>query len=106
MKNLSLLIVILVLLFVGGALTTMFSGSGSSGLLSPIQQTTDPAASTIQAEPWQAEQLFLLVVFVLLSMVGMGIGIAIIMWFLDRKITAVRAMPVGSQTEAVGAKET
>ena len=104
-KNLFLLVVILVLLFAGGALTTMFSGSDSSGLLSPIQQTDDPAASTIQAEPWQAEQLFLLVVFVLLTVIGIGVGIAVVMWFLHREIAEVKAMPVGSQSEAVGVKE-
>ena len=105
MKNLSLLIVILVLLFAGGALTTMFSGGGSSGLISPIQQTEDPAASTMQAESWQAEQLFLLVVFVVLTVGGIGFGTAIVMWYLHREISEVKAMPVGSQTEALGAKE-
>lgn len=106
MKNLSLLIVILFLLFVGGALTTILSGGGASGLLSPIQQTDDPAASTLQAEPWQAEQLFLLIVFILFVVAGIGAGTAIVMWILHREITEVKAMPVNSRTEAVGAKET
>ena len=104
-KNLFLLIVILALLFAGGALTTMFSGSDSSGLLSPIQQTDDPAASAIQAEPWQAEQLFLLVVFVFLTVTGIGVGIAVVMWFLHREIAGVKAMPVGSPSGAVDVKE-
>jgi flagellar basal body-associated protein FliL len=103
-KNLSLLMVILLFLFAGGALTTMLSGAGSSGLLSPIQQTADPAASTLQAEPWQAEQLFLLIVIVLLIVVGIGVGTAMVMWILHREIAEVKAMPVDSQAKAVGAK--
>lgn len=106
MKNLSFLIVILVLMFIGGSLTTMFSGTDSSGPISPIQQTDDPAASTTQAEPWQAEQLFLLVVFVMLTVFGIGIGTAAIMWFLHREISEAKAAPVSSPTETVSAAKT
>ena len=93
MNRLSLLITVLVVLIVGGALTTMFSGSDSSSVLPVVRQTDDPAASTLDVESWQAEQLFLVIVFVLFGVGGLATGIAALMWFLNREILNARAMP-------------
>lgn len=89
MRRLGIVFFILAILFVGGALSILLS-DGSSGLLPFLQQTSDAEASTLNAEPWQAEQLFLLVGFILFNMVGIGVTIAVIMWFLHRNVVTAR----------------
>lgn len=88
MKNLGILIVIVVILLAFGA--------GSAGLLPGlpiITQTADPNASMAQATPEQANQLFFWVVFVLVNLIGAGVTIALLMWFLGRSTSRVRSMP-------------
>lgn len=93
MNRLVIIVGILIVLAGGGMLTTQLVSQGSDlGSLMPyLQQTTDPAASPLQAEPWQAEQFILLVGFILFNMVGIGATIALIMWFLDRGVRISRA---------------
>lgn len=93
MRRLGILVGILGLLFVGGALSIMLAqGSGyDSSLLPFLQTTSDAAGSTLSAEPWQAEQFFLLVVFILFNMLGIGATIAVVMWFLHRGVKVARA---------------
>ena len=93
MNRLSLLIIVLVVLIIGGALTTMFSDGDSSSVLPVVRQTDDPAASTLDVESWQAEHLFLVIIFVLFGVGAMATGIAVLMWFLNREIIAAKAMP-------------
>lgn len=84
MRTLTVIIAVLVLLVIGGALTTILVGDGS--LLPTIQQSNDPEASTLAAEGWQAEQFVLLVLFLVVNLVGIGVTIAGIMWVLSRGV--------------------
>lgn len=90
-----LLVGVLILLIIGGGLSTQLSGGVSdlSDLLPFLQTTSNPEASAMEAEPWQAEQFFLLIVFILFNMVGIGATIAVIMWFLHRGVSEARAEP-------------
>ena len=97
MNRLYLLVVVFILLFIGGALTTMLSREDASGVVSTVKQTNDPAASVMEVESWQAEQLFLFVLFVLASVIGMATAVALVMWFLNRQIVAVKVVPVRSE---------
>lgn len=89
-RRLGFLVFLLVLLAGGGLLTTLLMNGGVDTLLPYLQQTSNPEASPISAEPWQVEQLFLFIGFVLSSLLGIGIVIAVIMWFLNRQVTIVK----------------
>ncbi|MEM9951965.1 MAG: hypothetical protein AAF846_10210 [Chloroflexota bacterium] len=58
-----------------------------------IQQTMDPAASAFMATNGQA-MLFLAVVgFILFNVIGAGLTLAIIFWFLNKQVTIAKEMP-------------
>ncbi len=87
MRTLGILIVLLVLLVVGGALTALFAGDGAlNDLLPTLQQTSNPSGSTLEVESYQAEQFFLLVGFILFNLVGIAMTLAGIFWFLNRGV--------------------
>jgi hypothetical protein len=96
---------LLVVLVVGGALTIQLVSSDGdvASLLPYLQQTDSPEASPLHAEPWQAEQFFLLVGFLLFNLIGIGATIALIMWVLDRQVKIARATASAS-AEAEGEK--
>lgn len=80
---------LLVVLVVGGAFTLLVTNGGS--LLPVVVQTSNPSASTAQVENWQAEQLFLLAGFLITNVLGIGLTIAALMWFLNRGVKQAEA---------------
>jgi pheromone shutdown protein TraB len=101
-KRLTFLIVVLVILGAGGMLTAQLL-SGNSSLLPIVEQTTNPAGDVNQVLPWKAEQFLLLVGFLLFNMIGIGLTIALIMWFLDRGVRSVRTEQAAKGTKAPAA---
>ena len=95
MRGLMIFLGLLVVLIVGGALTTQIFGGG--GFLPVIEQTSNPGGSTAQVERWQAEQFFLLVGFLIVNMVGIGLTIAGIFWFLNRGVEQSKAMEIETE---------
>ena len=94
MKNrMTILIAVLVVLGGSGLITSILAGNDIAEVLPFLVQSGDPEASTMAAEPWQAEQIFILVGFILFNLIGMAATIAIIMWFLHRGVAEVRAEP-------------
>lgn len=88
MKNLGILAGIVLVLLVFGA--------GSAGLLPGlpvITQTSDPNASVSAVTPEQANQFIFFVVFVLINVIGAGLTIAILFWFLGRATSNARRIP-------------
>ncbi len=97
MRRLAIVVGIVLVLLVGGGLTSQLLTGGGDSLV--IQQTTMPDASTLSVAPWQAEQLLLLIGFILFNLIGMAATIAVIMWFLHRGVKQVQAegnMPSGA----------
>lgn len=90
MKAFGFFVFLVFLLIVGGAFTSLLL-SGDGALLPFLQQTSDPAASAMEVEGWQAEQFFLLAGFIIFNMIGMGATIAFIVWLLSRSVKSVRA---------------
>ncbi|MBC7871557.1 MAG: hypothetical protein H7Y09_12015 [Chitinophagaceae bacterium] len=90
MKQLTFLVVVLIILVGGGLLTSQFSTSDAS-LLPVIKQTDNPSGSVSEVVPWKAEQFFLLVGFVLVNMIGIGATLALIFWVLDRGVKNAKA---------------
>lgn len=88
MKNLGILIGIVLLLVVFGAISARLAPSAPV-----LVQTADPNGSVLAATPEQANQLFFWIVFVLINLVGAGVTLALVMWFLGRSINHARALP-------------
>jgi hypothetical protein len=94
-KNLNMfgfIVVMIVLMLIGGGLTAQLqSGTGDGAIPFVIRQSNDPEASAIDAAPWQVEQLVLFIGLVLSSLVGLGGGIALLLWFLDTSVREAKA---------------
>lgn len=94
MKRLVILIVVMAILIVGGGLSAQIAANNNnatSAIPGLLKQTDNPDASVFEATPWQAEQLFLFVGFVLFNMIGMGVTLMAIFWFLNRGVAAAKA---------------
>ena len=94
MRRIMALIVIVFLLLAGGALTVQigqYNNRAESVVPFLLKQTDNPEASTFEAVPWQAEQLFWLVGFILFNLVGIALTIMGLMWFINRGSARARA---------------
>ncbi len=99
MKKYMFLIFFLGLLIAGGFMTTLSSTGGVGELLPFLRQTSDTAASTDYAEAWQAEQLFLMIGFILVNIIGIGATLAGLFWFLNRGVTVAKAQELAEEAE-------
>jgi hypothetical protein len=89
-KKVLILGILLVLVLTGGALTSYMLANNAT-LPAPVLTTTvDPDASTTMMLGWKAEQLFILVTFLLFNLIGIGVTIALAMWYFDRGIRRSR----------------
>jgi hypothetical protein len=85
------LVVVLFVLIAGGALTAQYTSEGAQTLPLAKEQVSDVEGSVLHATPWQAQQFILLIGFLLVNLVGIALTLAVIMWFLNRQVTRVRA---------------
>jgi hypothetical protein len=88
----TVLITVLMILGGSGFITAVLTSHNISEVLPFLVQTSDPEASAMAAEPWQAEQIFILIGFILFNMIGIGVTIGLIMWFLHRGVAESRAV--------------
>ncbi len=93
MKNLLIVVGIAVLLVIGGGLTAQLRSVGPDGSLIPffLVQSDSPEASTLEAAPWQAEQLVIFIGFIVFNLIGIAATIALVMWFLHRGVKVAEA---------------
>ncbi|PJF21171.1 MAG: hypothetical protein CUN56_12445 [Phototrophicales bacterium] len=103
MRKYAILAFCLMILAAGGVLTVIDQAGGVGNLLPTLQQTADPAASTMAVEPWQAEQLFLLLGFIIFNMIGIAATIAFVMFVLHRNVRAVKGDAAISEDSAEAA---
>lgn len=102
MKRLAALFVVLVILGAGGALTSQMSQKwGATSLPGAKVQCDDPECSVFVGESWQAGQLLALVAVILFNIVGIGVTLAVIFWFLNKQVAAAKASD-GTGTTAKG----
>jgi hypothetical protein len=91
MRVFAIIIAVILVLVIGGGLTAQIAQQGGSGAIPVfVQQTENPDASVFETVPWKAEQLFLLVGFIVFNMMGIGVTIALIMWFLNRQVASAK----------------
>lgn len=92
MKRVLIVLAVVAILIIGGGLTAQLASTGGATVIPGlIRQTNDPDASALDMTPWKAEQLFLMIGFVLFNLVGIALTLAALMWFLNRQIKKVGA---------------
>lgn len=82
MKSLGVLAVLVIVVIVAGGLT-----AGLANLDFAIIQSTSPDASVFEATPGQSAAFFLMAGFIVFNVLGVGLTLAGIFWFLNRQIT-------------------
>ena len=97
MKRLGIVIVLLLLLLIGGGLTSLLIAN-DGGILPVLQQVSRPDASPTVIQSWKADQLFLLIGFILFNLIGMAVTIAVVLWLLDRGVRRSRAEETSAPT--------
>ncbi len=90
---------LVILVLAGGALT---AGLGAS--IPTIIQSTDPNASPFAATPEQANLLLFWIGFVIFNLLGAGITIMALFWFLNRQVKIANEMP--NRAERIAQEET
>ncbi len=98
MKRFGIVIGLLVLLLIGGALTSLLIANNGGGVLPILQQVGSPEASRTDMTQWKANQLFVLVGFILFNLVGMAVTVAVLLWLLDRGIRRSKTQAPAKQT--------
>ncbi|MBL8160727.1 MAG: hypothetical protein JNJ61_01995 [Anaerolineae bacterium] len=92
MKRVLIVLAVVAILIIGGGLTSQLASTGNATVIPGlIRQTDDPDASALDMTPWKAEQLFLMVGFVLFNLIGIAVTIAALMWFLNWQVKKVSA---------------
>ena len=87
MKRLIIILAVIMLLIITGGLTSQIASQGGNvAIPGIIRQTANPNASAMDMTAWKAEQLFLLVGFLLFNLVGIAVTIAAIIWFANWQI--------------------
>jgi hypothetical protein len=97
-----IVLAVVAVLIIGGGLTAQLASTDNATIVPGlVRQTNDPDASALDLTPWKAEQLFLMVGFVLFNLVGIALTIAGLMWFLNwqvKKVGAARTAKTPSVT--------
>ncbi len=100
MKKLAILGILLVVVLAGGALTSYMMANDATIPVPVLTTTVQPDASTTIMLGWKAEQLFILIVFLMVNLIGIAVTIAVIMWFADRGIRRTRAAKAAEAADA------
>ncbi|HEX2907025.1 MAG TPA: hypothetical protein VHO69_09210 [Phototrophicaceae bacterium] len=92
MRRLIIIGVVLAVLIIAGGLTAQMAADGGTATVPwVIRTTSNPDASVMDMTPWKAEQLFLVIGFVLFNLLGAGITVMLIFWLLHRQVKRVKS---------------
>ena len=91
MKRFGIIVAVIILLMIGGGLTTQLISSGKSTPIPVLQQSSNPEASVNAMLGWKAEQLFLAIGFIVTSLIGFAVVLALVFWFVDRGLRVSKA---------------
>lgn len=101
MKRIGIVVVLLVIIAAGGFLTASFQGGvEATGIPGAKVQCADPACSVFVAEPWQVGQFLLLIGFILFNLIGIGVTLAVLFWFLNRSVASAKASAGSGEASA------
>lgn len=91
-RRLILVAALVVVLIVGGGLTAQIAaGGGTANFPWVIRSTANPDASVLDMTPWKAEQLFLVVACVVFNLIGAGLTVMLVIWFLNWQVKKAQA---------------
>jgi flagellar basal body-associated protein FliL len=90
LRRASLLLVVVVLLILGGYLSVAISKQGAEAVPGIKVQTENPEASPFSVTTDKGAAFFLFIMVSLGSVVGMGVTLAILFWFLNRGVAKAR----------------
>jgi hypothetical protein len=93
LKRALFLIVVIAVLIGGGYLSTVISRQGANAVPGVLSQTNNPEASVSTVTPEKGAIFFIFVAIALGSVVGMGVTLAIIFWFLNRQVVRAKQQP-------------
>ncbi|NWG17353.1 MAG: hypothetical protein HXY41_12020 [Chloroflexi bacterium] len=83
---------LVMVLIVGGGLTAQIAAEGGSATFPwVIRSTANPDASALDMTPWKAEQLFLVLACVVFNLIGAGLTLTLVFWFLNWQVKKVKA---------------
>jgi hypothetical protein len=107
-KKLVIFGILLAVVLAGGALTSYMLANNATVPIPVLTTTAEPDASRTIMLGWKAEQLFILVTFILINLIGIGVTIALIVWWMDRGVRRTRAAQAAeaANNRAVTAQDT
>jgi hypothetical protein len=99
-KRFIFLIVLIAILVGGGIITAQLASTTGLQVLPAAKiQTGDPEASVFVATGWQAQQFFLMIGFIVINLIGIGVTLALVFWFLSRQVAIARATDAPGKAE-------
>jgi hypothetical protein len=91
-RRLLIFVGLLVLLMVGGGLTSYIASEGAGNIIPGVLETTTrPEGSVNQFGQSQGLQFFLMIGFIVFNLVGAAVTGMAIFWFLNREVTRAKA---------------
>lgn len=91
-RRLLIFVSLLVLLMVGGGLTSFIAAEGAGNIIPGVLETTNQSEGSVNDfGQGQGLQLFLLIGFIVFNLVGAGVTGMAIFWFLNREVTRAKA---------------
>ncbi len=105
MKKIAILVACLVVLIGGGALTAIIPRDAQpEDLPGALVQSRDPDASVFRTTDGQTQQLVWLIIAITVSLGGVAVPLALLMWFLSRGAAQAKATVVSNQTSLEAAE--
>lgn len=90
MRRYTILIALLVLLLIGGGVTSLLIAQQGQ-VLPVLTQVGAPDANPTVITDWKANQFFLMIGFILFNLIGIGVTLAVIFWLLHRGLKSSQA---------------
>ena len=90
MRRALLIITIVIVLIAGGYISVAISKQGAAALPGLRVQTENPEANPMTVTPEKGALFFIFTAIALGSLVGMGVTLAILFWFLNRGVARAR----------------
>ncbi len=82
MRRFTFFVGLLIVLLIGGGLTSLLISS-SGQVLPFLNQVNAPDADPTTFLPWKANQFFIFIAFILFNLVGIAVTLGIVMWLID-----------------------
>jgi hypothetical protein len=98
LKRALVIITAVILLIIGGYLSQSLSRQDMSAVPGVRVQTENPNASVFTVTADKGAYFFIFTAIALGSVVGMGVTMAIVFWFLNRQVARVKQMPEKSKS--------